>query len=169
MFEKLKAIFSTGTAAVADSVGKALDSLFTSKEELGKINIDLEKVKATVIEAVNKHIEMMGEQANALTTVEINAQVAEMSNVRNMQIEALKQQDLFSKRFVYYLASAVVFLTFCFDACLFFVHYPPENRDIIMNLTGLLNGTALIMVLGYFFGSSIGSKQKQEQIDAMKK
>lgn len=88
----------------------------------------------------------------------------DIGKARDMQIEALKQGDTFSKRFVYYLALLVMVMVFGFDTLMFFIQYPPENRDMINQVSGILNATALVMVLSFFFGSSKGSNDKQDKM-----
>lgn len=92
------------------------------------------------------------------------AYLGDKQNARQMQTEALEQEDTFSKRFIYYLAFLVIVMVFTFDMMMFFVQYPPENRDMINQVSGILNATALVMVLSFFFGSSAGSKQKTEAL-----
>ena len=52
---------------------------------------------------------------------ELQAYLSDVANARSMQTVGLQQQDLFSKRFVYYLAIALVILTFIFDFLMFFI------------------------------------------------
>lgn len=101
--------------------------------------------------------------------IEIAAQVEtkyldDVDSARKLQVAALGQDDRFAKRFIYYLATFVVLLVFVFDIMMFFVHYPADNRDMINQVSGILNATALVMVLGFFFGSSMGSKKAGEAL-----
>lgn len=98
--------------------------------------------------------------------VELAAYMADMSNAREMQKSALAQEDVFSKRFIYYLAAFVVTLTFVFDLMMFFVHYPEANRDMINQVSGIINSGALIMILSFFYGSSKSSQDKQKILEA---
>lgn len=152
----LSNIFSSGAAKLAETVTSGLDSLVTSKEEK-------EAAKLAIQQAIDKHVEAMEAEANK---VEL-AYLADMDSARNMQAEALKQNDIFSKRFVYYLASFVVFAVICYDILFFFIKFPPENRDVIVGTSSLLNGTAFVMVLSFFFGSSKGSKDGADRMDKM--
>jgi len=152
----LSAIFSKGASTLVDSVGKTLDNLITNKEELASVKLAVEK-------EVNRHLESVQDK----TLHETELYLKDVDSARNMQIEALKQTDMFSKRFVYYLAAGVVFLVFCFDVTLFFVHYPAENRDMINMIAGCLNTSALATVISFFFGSSKSSSDKQIQMDKM--
>lgn len=41
---------------------------------------------------------------------------------------------------------------------------PSENRDLVNILLGLLGGTAFAGVITYYFGSSLGSRNKEDTI-----
>jgi len=41
---------------------------------------------------------------------------------------------------------------------------PPENRDLVNILLGLLGGTGFAGVITYYFGSSLGSRNKEDTI-----
>ena len=64
-------------------------------------------------------------------------------------------------------AILMVFLTFGFDYCFLFISFPPENKEVINLIAGVLNSTCLVAVVNFFFGSSQGSKAKTEQIDKL--
>ena len=91
--------------------------------------------------------------------------LADMDSARKMQIAALQQADTFSKRFVNYLAIAIVTGAFIFDYCMFFVNYPAANRDMLNMVAGVINTGALISVLQFYFGSSQSSVDKQKVIE----
>ena len=85
----------------------------------------------------------------------VNAQVGEYANSRNLQIEALKQDDKFSKRFIYYFAIfwsvfAVVYLT-----GITFIEIPKENVRFADTTVGFLLGTIVATLIGFFYGNSI--------------
>ncbi len=52
---------------------------------------------------------------------------------------------------------------------LFFVKIPEGNQRIIDMSIGILVGSGFVAILTYFFGSSQGSKDKQNFMNAMKK
>ena len=120
-------------------------------------------------EAKLKHEENMANiqvRANEIESDLEKAYLQDVGNARAMQIEALKQDDKFSKRFVYYLAIGIIVMAFIFDMCFFFVSYPERNHDIINMVAGTINSTGFAAVIYFFFGSSQGSKQSG---DAMRK
>lgn len=90
------------------------------------------------------------------------------NNARNMQIEALKQDDTFSKRFVYYLATfwsafAVIYIFF-----VTFGTIPANNVRFADTIIGFILGTIIATIINFFFGSSKGSTDKQEMINQLK-
>ena len=155
--------------ALTDILGKLMGgsapSIIKSVAEIADEYIqtpaEKEAFKAEITKEVNRHAEEVAKAAQN----EAEAYLKDIDSARQMQIAALGQADTFSKRFIYYLASAVIILVFAFDFCLFGIKYPPENRDMINFLSGILNSTALVMVLSFFFGSSMGSKNKGEQME----
>jgi len=100
----------------------------------------------------------------AQAQAQMDAQLKDVENARALQIVALQQDDKFSKRYVYYLATVVILIVAAFDFCLFGVRYPVENRDMINMVAGILNSGALIMILSFFFGSSAGTRKANETI-----
>jgi uncharacterized membrane protein len=82
-------------------------------------------------------------------------------DARDLQKSALAQDDIFSKRFVYYLAifwsviSAIYFFLATFTEVV-----NEEMADIIL---GFLLGTVAGSIINFFFGSSAGSKEKDRK------
>ena len=82
-------------------------------------------------------------------------------NARDLQKAALQQNDLFSKRFIYYLAvfwsvvSSIYFFLATFTEVV-----NEEMADIIL---GFLLGTVAGSIINFFFGSSAGSKEKDRK------
>lgn len=88
------------------------------------------------------------------------AYLLDVQNARNMQIAALGQDDLFSKRFVYYFAAAwSIFAMFYFTAVTFYALSPAGQRvaDTIM---GVLIACVLGSIFNYFYGSTKNSAEK---------
>lgn len=88
------------------------------------------------------------------------------ASAREMQKTALAQEDLFSKRFVYYFAILIFSFSALVIAMLFFVSIPEENQRIVDMAIGIVVGTGLVSVIQFFFGSSKGSKDKSELINS---
>jgi hypothetical protein len=82
-------------------------------------------------------------------------------NARELQKIALQQDDLFSKRFIYYLAIFwSVICSIYFFLATFTKVVNEEMADIIL---GFLLGTVSGTVINFFFGSSSGSKEKDKR------
>ena len=87
---------------------------------------------------------------------------ADVDSAREMQKEALKQEDKFSKRFVYYFAIVIVIISFGYIFFTSFYTYPIANARIIDLLTGGII-SILATIVNFFFGSSKGSSDKDYQ------
>lgn len=112
-----------------------------------------------------KHAETMANIALEADRIEADIEksyLADLDSARKMQIAALGQDDKFSKRFVYYLATGIIILTFIFDMCFFFIQYPERNHDIVNMIAGTLNSTGFAAVIYFFFGSSKSSRDNSE-------
>lgn len=91
---------------------------------------------------------------------EVNAYLADVQSARNMQVEALKQDDLFSKRYVYYLASFWSIVAMVYIFMITFMAIPESNVRFADTVLGFLLGTIIATVIQYFLGSSKGSADK---------
>ena len=90
------------------------------------------------------------------------AYLADVDSARKMQIAALQQDDIFSKRFVYYFAIAwSAFAMFYFCWATFGVVANQRMADTIL---GVLIGTCLASFFQFFYGSSSRSQQKDDTI-----
>ena len=85
------------------------------------------------------------------------------ANARNMQIEALRQEDLFSKRFIYIFATFWSIFAAAYIAFITFGHIPEDNQRFADTILGFLLGTVVATILQFFFGSSMGSKEKDKK------
>ena len=99
---------------------------------------------------------------------ELQLHVENTKDARDMQKVALQQEDIFSKRFVYYFASILFTTTLSLICLLCFIDVPDKNRDLIYMAVGTLMGTGISSIVQFFYGSSISSKQKTEEILKMK-
>jgi hypothetical protein len=85
------------------------------------------------------------------------------ANARNMQVEALRQDDLFSKRFIYYFAIFWSIFAAGYIGFITFGTIPPDNQRFADTILGFLLGTVVATILQFFFGSSMGSKEKDKR------
>lgn len=92
---------------------------------------------------------------------------ADVADARAMQVEALKQDDLFSKRFVYYYAW---FWSVCAGAyifCITFFDVPKNSVRFADTILGFLLGTIVPTIIYYYFGSSDGSRKKSDVLESV--
>lgn len=91
------------------------------------------------------------------------------ANARNMQVEALRQDDLLSKRFVYYFAAFWSITAAIYIAFITFGDIPESNVRFADTILGFILGTVIATIIQFFFGSSVGSKEKDSALEAMVK
>jgi Na+/melibiose symporter-like transporter len=109
------------------------------------------------------------QELTALTLEMERLENEEMANARNLQIEALKQDDIFSKRFVYYLGSFIIVSATAFGVMMYFVEIPKQNQRLVEMFADIYLFAGAVMVLQFFFGSSQSSKNKDNIISDLKK
>lgn len=109
-------------------------------------------------ERAMQHEEFMTEQANKNT-----------ADARAMQVAALNQADLFSKRFVMYLATFWSVTAVLYIFLITFTVIPELNIRFADTILGFLLGTVVATILNFFLGSSASSKEKTEVLAGMKK
>jgi hypothetical protein len=113
------------------------------------------KAQATLMEMAQK-----GQLA------ELEAHVKEMDSARKREIEIATSEfaPTINKIVTPVLALGTVGLTFLLFGIIVFAEVKSDANDIIIYVLGALT-SAVTMVLGYYFGSSQGSKEKSLQLD----
>ena len=106
-----------------------------------------------------------GDPQAALKLAQINldaikAKYANTADARAMQIAALAQSDVFSKRFTMYLTSFWSIAAAVYIAFITFSIIPEPNVRFADTILGFILGTVIATMLNFWFGSSIGSKEK---------
>lgn len=110
---------------------------------------------------VNKDANITSEQKAQANKI-IELEYADLSDARDLQKVALQQDDLFSKRFIYYLTIGVFAFSVIIVLLLFWIEIPDKNRDVVNFILGVVVGTGLTGIFNYFYGSSQGSKNKMD-------
>jgi uncharacterized BrkB/YihY/UPF0761 family membrane protein len=82
-----------------------------------------------------------------------------------MQNTALNQTDLMAKRFIYYYAGFLTFITMVYIFCVTFATIPAGNQRIVDVVLGFLLGTVLATIMQFFFGTSVGSLAKNKMLE----
>jgi hypothetical protein len=115
------------------------------------------KAQATLMEMAQK-----GQLA------ELEAMGKEMESARNREIQIATSEfaPMLNKIVTPILALGTVALTFILYGIIIFTDVDEQSKDILIYVLGALT-SAVTMVLGYYFGSSAGSKEKSSQIDEL--
>ncbi len=117
-------------------------------------------------EAQAKLMEMA--QKGDLAELEFMAKEMASARDREVQIATSEFAPMLNKIVTPILALGTVALTFILYAIIIFVDVNEQSKDIMIYVLGALT-SAVTMVLGYYFGSSAGSKEKDQKIkDLMK-
>ena len=106
------------------------------------------------------------EMAQKGQLAELEAMGKEMESARNREIQIATSEfaPMLNKIVTPILALGTVALTFILYAIIIFTDVDEQSKDILIYVLGALT-SAVTMVLGYYFGSSAGSKEKSAQLD----
>jgi hypothetical protein len=115
-------------------------------------------------EAQAKLMEMA--QKGQLAELEANVKEMQSARDREVQIATSAAAPYINKVVTPILALGTVSLTFILFGVIIFVDVDTDSKDILIYVLGALT-SAVTMVLGYYFGSSAGSKEKSTQIDEL--
>ena len=117
---------------------------------------------AAKAEAQAKLMEMA--QKGELAQLEANVKEMQSARDREIQIATSSAAPMLNKIVTPVLALGTVGLTFILFGVIIFVDVDADSKDILIYVLGALT-SAVTMVLGYYFGSSAGSKEKSQQLD----
>lgn len=123
------------------TVGTILDKIFPDKNEKLKFEMELRQ-------EMTKHLEL---------------HLKDLDSARDMQIEALRQNDNFSKRFVYYLTGALILNALVAGILSFFVDFPKDNNDLVIMYYSFTFITAGGQIMRFFYGSADNSINIQKK------
>ena len=106
------------------------------------------------------------EMAQKGQLAELEAMGKEMDSARKREIEIATSEfaPMLNKIVTPILALGTVALTFILYGIIIFTDVDEQSKDILIYVLGALT-SAVTMVLGYYFGSSAGSKEKSAQLD----
>jgi len=154
----------------------SLIKYFTGSEKAANVAEQVVGIAQTVTGAKSPEDVLAALKANTELAVQFQQKVLEadtdlqkaylqdVQSARAMQIAALGQDDLFSKRFVYYLAAAWSLFAMAYFSCVTF--WPPSaaGQRIADTILGVLISTVLGTILAYFYGSTKNSAEKTRLI-----
>ena len=112
----------------------------------------------------------LAKQARDGDLKELEAQFKDIDSARNReaQIATSETAPLLNKIVTPILALGTVGLSFALFGVLIFTEITEASKDILIYVLGAVN-SASTMVLAYYFGSSIGSKDKTEELKRIMK
>jgi hypothetical protein len=138
------------------SVTSFVDEIVTNKEERAQLKMQAEKQ----IQDYAVKIEELAQSAEKMF-------IEDKQNARDMQKAALMQNDIFSKRFAYYLALGILGFTVVYDILLLTNLLNDSNQDVVYFIAGVINSGGFMTVVNFFFGSSKGSSDKQDKLNTI--
>jgi hypothetical protein len=143
-------------ATSGNPVGAGLDLI---KEKL------LERKGTDPVEdtAINSLLAEMERDRQSWISEMYKTEVDDRKSARELQGKALDQDDQFARRFVYYLAIFIIASATCFGIMFFYVDVPARNMRLVEMFADIYLFAGAIMVIQFFFGSSMGSKMKDKQ------
>lgn len=113
------------------------------------------KAQATLMEMAQK---------GQLAELEANVKEMQSARDREIQIATSSAAPMLNKIVTPVLALGTVVLTFILFGIIIFVDVDGDSKDILIYILGALT-SSVTMILGYYFGSSAGSKEKSQQLD----
>ena len=136
-----KVVTERGLEYVEEKLGVKLKPEMT-QEELQKVS-----------EAAMKHEEFI-----------ISEGYKDIADARDMQKEALKQEDVWSKRFIYIFSGLWSIFAMVFIFAITFGTVPEASIRYVDSITGFLMGTVIATMIQFFYGSSVSSRRKTDEL-----
>jgi hypothetical protein len=116
-------------------------------------------------DAAVKLRQIEADQATRLRELAVTAEnnrLVDVQNARAMQVAALGQEDVFSKRFVYLFALAWSLFAMAYFCAVTFVAIPPAGQRVADTILGVLISSVIGVMINYFYGSTKGSMLKTQ-------
>ena len=117
--------------------------------------------------SIEAHLKAHPEDAAKLAEIDLQkmqTRAGEMQNARQRELDLVNSAaPLINKLVTPVLALGVTLLTFLLFAVIIFVDVNPMSKDILIYILGVLSA-ALTQILSYYFGSSLGSKEKDDKM-----
>jgi len=141
-----------GLDSILNIGGKLIDKLIPDPAAAAKAQLELAKL------AQDGELDRLANE------------VKDRSDARNreLQIATSDAAPFLNKVVTPVLALGSVILSFALFAVLIFIDVQPEAKDILIYILGVLSA-AITQILSYYFGSSVGSKDKDEQLKGLSK
>lgn len=146
----------TGSDKAAEVAGKVVDIAQT---------VTGTSTPEAATEALKADPAKLLEFQRAMADIELEEEkqrYADIANARAMQIAALGQEDLFSKRFVYYFAAAWSLFSMLYFTAVTFVPLTPAGQRIADTILGVMIASVIGVMFAYFYGSTRGGIEKNK-------
>ena len=143
---------------IEEKTGIKIDGSSLSDEQVAKLR-ELEITAKTELEKLTLESKKEDNRASEAVVAEMNKNTAD---ARAMQNEALRQDDKFSKRFVYMFAAGWSIVAVVYIFMITFMSIPTVNVRFADTVLGFLLGTIVATIINYFYGSSKSSADKTE-------
>lgn len=161
MIDKLKDILVGVAPTVATALGgplagaavKAIADKLGLPEDVNLITTTLETNPELALQLATIDIKKL----------EIYAQEMNSARERELKIASSEHAPLINKIVTPILALGTIGASFILFAILIFASVDPSSKDILIYVLGVLSA-AVSQILSYYFGSSDGSKQKDQKI-----
>jgi hypothetical protein len=137
---------------VQQKTGVDLNQVNLSNEDILKLK-QYESEHKLALEKIRQEDDRLGLEA-------VKLMLQDKDSSRRMQETALQQEDLFSKRFIYYFAAFWSIAAVLYIGCITFMEVPLDNVRFADTVLGFVLGTVIATIIGFFYGSSAGSQSK---------
>lgn len=154
-------LFSGGASTLVDSVGKVLDNVVTTKEEKQQLDNEIRKSEMQFQLDLKK-----------LSLEEQQMIMGDMSSARSREVQmmSIENNTKLNRNLMPYMALGTILVVM---ALFFVLVFTPgviksESKDVIIYILGVLSAV-LTQIYSYYFGSSVGSADKQKTINSFNK
>jgi len=152
------AVMAKGKKVVEEKLGVELKPDMSSE--------DIVKVKIAEMEHEEELLKLQIEQ-DKLDLAKVDLYIKDINSARDreIQISSSYEAPLLNKIVTPMLALGIIFITFTLFGIVMFDSTPVEasRKDILIYILGVLSAIST-QIVSYYFGSSQGSKDKDEQL-----
>jgi type III secretory pathway component EscS len=166
-----------GLAQFAPGIAK----LFTGSDKAAAVAGHVVSIAQAVTGAPTGEVALMAIQADPGKAMDFQLAMADkqqaleqmylvdVQDARAMQKAALAQEDVFSKRFVYYFASAWSLFSMLYFLAVTFYPPPSDGVRIADTILGVLIASVIGVMFSYFYGTTRANKTKDDTINKLMK
>ena len=149
------AVLAKGKDWVEDKVGVKLDQPLSAE--------DVTKLKQFEMDHQEELLRLRIEEKK-LGVEELQAYLADTKDARNMQVQAIKSDDPFVRRFIYFFAIFWSIASAAYIGFITFGEIPEANVRFADTILGFVLGTLIGTIVQFFYGSSKGSQEKTQAL-----